>query len=116
MLPYDTFPAFPPQPSPTAHFSPLYEVCKARLLLITRCTNILYRALETTQWQKHKRRISLLKLVKFLSAAPDNLLRAIKSLSADIEQSDGFHKALLRYCCYDQRKRRNFSEKWSSLA
>lgn len=89
---------------------------KARLLLITCCTNILYRALETTQWQKHKRRISLLKLVKFLAAAPDNLLRALKSLSADIEQSDGFHKALLRYCCYDQRKRRNFSEKWFSLA
>ena len=44
------------------------------------------------------------------------LLRAIKSLSAGIEQSDGFHKALLRYCCYDQRKRPNFSEKWSNLA
>ena len=26
------------------------------------------------------------------------------------------HKALLRYCCYDQRKRPNFSEKWSNLA
>jgi len=26
-LPYDTFPAFPPQPSPTARFSPLYEEC-----------------------------------------------------------------------------------------
>ena len=96
--------------------SQMLILLKARLLLITCCTNILYRALETTQWQKHKRRISLLKLVKFLSASPDNLLRAIKSLSAGIEQSDGFHKALLRYCCYDQRKRPNFSEKWSNLA
>jgi IS4 transposase len=72
-------------------FAALHRVSKslmlillqARLLLITCCTNILYRAL--------------------------------KSLSADIEQSDGFHKTLLRYC-YDQRKRQNFSEKWSSLA
>lgn len=96
--------------------SQMLILLKARLLLITCCTNILYRALETTQWQKHKRRISLLKLVKFLAAAPENLLRALKSLSADMEASDGFHKALLRYCCYDQRKRQNFSEKWFSLA
>ena len=96
--------------------SQLLILLKARLLLITCCTNILYRALETTQWQKHKRRISLLKLVKFLAAAPENLLRALKSLPADMEASDGFHKALLRYCCYDQRKRQNFSEKWFSLA
>ncbi|MFY8269397.1 MAG: IS4 family transposase, partial [Terrimicrobiaceae bacterium] len=89
--------------------SQMLILLKARLLLITCCTNILYRALETTQWQKHTRRISLLKLVKFLAAAPENLLRALKSLSADMEASDGFHKALLRYCCYDQRKRQNFS-------
>jgi hypothetical protein len=96
--------------------SQLLILLKARLLLITCCTNILYRALETTQWQKHKRRISLLKLVKFLAAAPENLLRALKSLSPDFEASEGFHHSLLRYCCYDQRKRQNFSEKWFGLA
>jgi len=35
MLPYDTFPAFPPQPSPTARFSRLYEECvRKRMLLL----------------------------------------------------------------------------------
>jgi hypothetical protein len=96
--------------------SQIFILLKARLLLITCCTNILYRALASVQWRKHKRHISLLKLVKFLCAAPANLLRALKSLSADIEKSDGFHKALRRYCCYDQRKRQNFSEKWHCLA
>ncbi len=31
-LPYDTFPAFSPQPSPTARFSPLYERCERKLI------------------------------------------------------------------------------------
>jgi hypothetical protein len=33
-LPYDTFPAFSPQPSPTARFSPLYEKCERKRMWV----------------------------------------------------------------------------------
>ncbi|MFM8982302.1 MAG: hypothetical protein ACKOLA_05230, partial [Spartobacteria bacterium] len=59
---------------------------------------------------------SALAAAESLPDLPDKDFDALKSLSADIQQSDGFHKALLLYWCYDQRKRQNFSEKWSSLA
>jgi len=89
---------------------------KARLLLITCCTNILFRRLENSIWQRYKRRISLLKLMKFLSAAPANILRALRNLSAHGSKAQGFDQALLRYCCYDKRLRRNYSETWEALA
>lgn len=89
---------------------------KARLFLITCSTNLLHRALESCLWRRHRRRISLLKLIGFLAAAPANILRALASLSlADADNLD-FHQALLRYCCYDRRKRKNFSDLWEQLA
>jgi len=89
---------------------------KARLFLITCSTNILHRALECSLWRKYRRRISLLKLIGFLAATPANLLRALASLCRNDSENLGFHKALLRYCCYDRRKRKNFSEIWQQLA
>lgn len=94
----------------------MFILLKARLLLITCCTNILYRALENSLWRKYRSRLSLLKLIKFLSAAPANILRALKSLSLNNPQSDGFLKAVRRYCCYDRRKRPNFCQIYEELA
>lgn len=96
--------------------SQMFILLKARLLLITCCTNILYRTLEISVWQKFRSRISLLKLIKFLSTAPSNMLRALRSLSLGNPQSDGFLQAVLRYCCHDRRKRANFCEIWAGLA
>jgi hypothetical protein len=89
---------------------------KVRLFLITCSTNILHRALESCLWKKHQRRISLLKLIGFLAATPANLLRALASLGRNDSENTGFHNALLRYCCYDRRKRKNFSDIWQQLA
>lgn len=89
---------------------------KARLFLITCSTNILHRSLESILWQKHRRRISLLKLIGFLAASPANILRALASLTLTDSENIGFHNALLRYCCYDRRKRMNYSDLWEQLA
>jgi len=89
---------------------------KARLFLITCSTNILHRALECSLIRKYQRQISLLKLIGFLAATPTNLVRALGALCRSDHQNLGFNNALLRYCCYDRRKRKNFSEIWESLA
>lgn len=89
---------------------------KARLFLITCSTNILHRTLEGSLWKKYQRRISLLKLIGFLAASPANLLRALTSLCRTDHENFGFHNALLHYCCYDRRKRKNFAEIWEDLA
>lgn len=88
---------------------------KARLFLITCSTNILHRALEGPLWKKYQRRISLLKLIGFLAATPANLLRALDSLCRTDHENFGFHNALLHYCCYDRRKRKNFADIWEDL-
>jgi hypothetical protein len=89
---------------------------KARLLLITCATNILHGPLEASLQRKYGRRLSLLKFMKYLSVGPANFLRALRSLSMDDAQARGFHEALVRYCCYDKRKRQNYSQTWEALA
>lgn len=89
---------------------------KARLFLVTCSTNILHRTLECSLQRKYQRCTSLLKLIGFLAASPANLLRTLASLGRNDAENLGFHKALLRYCCYDRRKRKNFSEIWQQLA
>ena len=89
---------------------------KARLLLITCATNILHGPLAAALRRGYARRLSLLKFMRYLSFGPANFLRALRSLSIADAQSCPFHKALVRYCCYDKRKRQNYSEVWEDLA
>lgn len=89
---------------------------KARLLLITCATNILHGPLSAVLRRGYARRLSLLKFMRYLSAGPANFLRALRSLSIDESHARAFHKALVRYCCYDKRKRQNYSEVWDALA
>jgi hypothetical protein len=64
----------------------------------------------------YERRLSLLKFIRYLSVGPANFLRALRSLSISDAQARAFHEALVRYCCYDKRKRQNYSELWENLA
>lgn len=89
---------------------------KARLLLITCATNILHGPLAAALRHGYRRRLSLLKFMRYLSVGPANFLRALRSLSMGDAQARAFHKALVRYCCYDKRKRQNYSEVWEALA
>jgi len=65
---------------------------------------------------KYGRQLSLLKFMRYISATTTNFLRALHSLSSDNEQTQISPNSLLRYCCYDKRKRQNFSETWDGLA
>jgi hypothetical protein len=88
----------------------MHIICKARLLLIACCTNIILGPLQLRLSQGYQARISLLKLMRFLCASPDNFIRAVLSLSADTLDAQGFTKTVLRYCCYDRRNRKNHCE------
>lgn len=89
---------------------------KARLLIITACTNLVYGALERTLLQNYNRRLSLLKFMRFLSKSPTGFIRVWRSLLLCDQENRALHETLMRYCCYDKRKRQNYSETWESLA
>jgi hypothetical protein len=89
---------------------------KARLLLIACCANILYSTLEASVRRIYRRRLSLLKFMNYLSINPANFVRALRSLSMSETEARSFHEALVRYCCYDKRKRWNYSDVWGALA
>jgi hypothetical protein len=89
---------------------------KARLLIITACTNLVYGTLERTLRQNYDRRLSLLKFMRFLSKSPARFIRVLRSLLLCDHENQTLHETLVRYCCYDQRKRQNYSETWDALA
>lgn len=89
---------------------------KARLLVIAACANVLYNRLESSLWHRYRRRLSLLKFTNYLCKSPANFIRALRSLSVSDELNHPLLDALARYCCYDQRKRRNYSEFRDDLA
>lgn len=94
----------------------LMILLKARLLLITCATNLLHGPLAAALRRRYKRRLSLLKFMRYISRDPLNLMRALRSLLLADNQAHTFHKALVRYCCYDQRKRQNYCDVWEALA
>jgi hypothetical protein len=94
----------------------MFILLKARLLIIAACANVVYGPLERRLLQNHGRRLSLLKFMRFLSKSPAQLIRVIQSRSLSDQENQSLHEALLRYCCYDRRKRRNYSETWDALA
>jgi hypothetical protein len=89
---------------------------KTRLLLITCATNILHGSLAAVLRCRYGRSLSLLKFMRYLSCGPANFLRALRCLSPSDPQAHPFHKALVRYCCYDKRKRQNYADIWEGLA
>jgi hypothetical protein len=89
---------------------------KARLLIITACTHLVYGPLERRLLQNYDRRLSLLKFMRFLSKSPARFIRVLQSPSFCQQEHRVFHEALVRYGCYDKRKRQNYSEAWDALA
>lgn len=89
---------------------------KARLLIIAACANLVYGPLERMLLQNYDRRLSLLKFMRFLSQSPTHFIRVLQSFSLSTQENRALHKALVRYCCYDKRKHRNYSDTWDALA
>ena len=89
---------------------------KTRLLVIAAASN-LYRKFERALWLKHRRRLSLLKFINYLAGSITRLKRVVSSLANEPPETIALEKALIRYCCYDKRKkRRNFNEAWEFFA
>lgn len=89
---------------------------KTRLLVIAAASN-LYHKFERVLWLKHRRRLSLLKFIKYLAGSITRLKRVVSSLTGDTSETIAVEKVLAKYCCYDKRKkRRNFNETWDFLA
>lgn len=89
---------------------------KTRLLLIAVASS-LYQPLERGLWQKHRKRLNLLKFMKYLATSARQLWRVMRWSSANNPDGEAIENALGRYCCYDKRKKcLNFSEMWESLA
>ena len=89
---------------------------KARLLIIAACANVVYGPLERMLLQNHNRRLSLLKFMRFLSQSLARFVRVLQSFSLTKQENRALHETLARYCCYDKRKRRNYSDTWDALA
>jgi hypothetical protein len=89
---------------------------KARLMIITACTNLAFGTLERTLRQNYDRQLSLLKFTRFLSKSPARFIRVLRALLFDTCENPCLHETLARYCCYDQRQRQNYPKMWDALA
>ena len=89
---------------------------KARLLIITACINLVSGGLERAVRQHHDRRLSLLKFMRFLAQSPTRIIRVLQSIALGDQENQPLYQTLGRYCCYDKRKRPNYSEIWDALA
>jgi len=105
------------------HFATLHRLSRiqlrillsVRLMVITALTNTLYKLLRQHLWKRHQRHLSLLKFLKFLANDPDRIASLCHTvLSGPPDQHD--IRPLLKYCCYDKRKRPNFSEIFDQLS
>lgn len=93
-------------------------ILKVRLLVIACSMNLLHGPLERALREKYNAHLSLLKLIRFLSASNQNILRALAAVSGYATEAERrpFYRTLLRYCCYDRRKRRNYCQIFEEYA
>lgn len=94
----------------------LRSILTMRLVMITEGTNVLYRSCHSYVKQHHGRELSLQKFLKRLGRSPE-LAGMITQALADLSREPGEPESeearetwnhLVRYCCYDKRKRKNF--------
>lgn len=86
-----------------------------RLILITEGTNVFYRACHRHVKKHHDRELSLQKFLKRLARSPElagMIARALNEVrgpdQAERDETRHTWDHLVRYCCYDKRKRKNF--------
>jgi len=104
------------------HFATLHRVSKtqlhillgARLLVITALTSTLYKLCHQQLWIRCQRRLSLLKFLNYLARNPGRIAPLCRMILSDLPDEDCL-SSLLKYCCYDKRKRANFQEIFDRL-
>lgn len=93
----------------------LRSILTMRLVMITEGTNVLYRACYRHVKRHHDRELSLQKFLKRLSRSPELAGMIARALAdpgepgkPENEEARHTWNHLVRYCCYDKRKRKNF--------
>ncbi len=97
----------------------LRSILTMRLMLITEGTNLLYRTCYNHVKQHYNRDLSLQKFLRRLSRSHElkaMILHALSELrkppgEPQSEETRRAWEHLVRYCCYDKRKRKNFFQK-----
>jgi hypothetical protein len=82
----------------------------ARLLVITALTNWLYPKCQHILKKVHGRELSLLKFLNHLSKKPEHVGLLSRCLKLTSLLSAPLCRMLSKYCCYDLRKRKNFTQ------
>jgi hypothetical protein len=96
----------------------LRSILTMRLLLITEGTNVFYRLCYHHIKTHHDRDLSLQKFLKRLGRSPELAGMIIDALIAsdrdpgmpESKETEKTWDHLVRYCCYDKRKRKNFHD------
>jgi len=94
----------------------LYILLKARLLMITVMTNLLYKRCYEKLKHCHGTELSLLKFINYLIRKSHQIAIILSSLSNNKCQVSRIWDSLEKYCCYDKRKRKNYHELFCALA
>lgn len=90
----------------------LRSILTMRLILITEGTNVFYRACHHYVKRHYDRELSLQKFLKRLTRSPELADMIVRALAhpdePESEETRQTWNHLVRYCCYDKRKRKNF--------
>ena len=87
-----------------------YFIVYAKLIFIILITQFIYLPARTIIKQHFNKEISIIKLTAFIGENPMNMIEIIDELLFYDNEPKEKLKALVRYCCYDKRTRRNYHQ------
>lgn len=105
-------------------FATVHRLCEtqlrilltARLMLVAAWANNLYGPCVRRVRESQGRELSLLKFIRYLAHHPQMAGPLAAMLAGDTEHEHRTLRAMVKYCCYDKRKRANFNQIWDSQA
>jgi len=88
----------------------------AKLMLSAAWAHHLYGPCVRRVRESQGRELSLLKFIRYLAHHPQMAGPLAAMLEGDTEHEQRTLRAMVKYCCYDKRKRANFNQIWDSEA
>lgn len=87
----------------------------ARLIMIIICGYFIYHSYYWIIRKKHKKYLSMMKLINYLMFNAEMITKAMNALNPPFQHINGIIKVFVRYCIYDQRKRRNYCQDFEKI-
>lgn len=88
----------------------LLIILKLRLLRIMLFTNYFFKNCYLIILEHFERHLSMLSFFNELDYNPERITQIMSALSKPFEREDSIWRTLVRYCCYEKRKRLNYHE------